>query len=258
MMATKTDIVRGKVKATPAQQKLTSKQWADKVNAAWRKTAEGFIETGQILNVAKAALKYGEWGKCLQDLDFDEDKAQKLMKIAKTTPLSNTANLRYLPPSFTTLHTLTQLEDKHLATAIKKGDVHPNMGGRDAEELVEKYQPEPEPEPKEEEAADKPAPKGKGNVSREADDADHEPTPKGSTPNSRPARKTEPSKPEINQAFDNLDAAAETLDEFCDKADLYLDSNQGDGFEPDAALIEKLEGLAEKLLDLIKRLGEGE
>jgi hypothetical protein len=76
------------------------------------------------------------------------------MRIAKV--FSNTAQIRYLPPNYTTIYELTKLSAPELKEAIKSGDIHPNMDRSDAEELVARAKGDSEDE---EEVK---APKGNG------------------------------------------------------------------------------------------------
>jgi len=145
------------IKVTAGKKGMSVKDWAVKINAAWRKAAEAYIECGQHLLDAKKALNsHGEWTKLLTDekyLAFEERTAQRLMKIAKNPVLTKPTHGSLLPPSYRTLEVLSRIPNDKLLIYIKKGDVHANMEREDAEELVEMLKP-------------------KAKVSREADDAE--------------------------------------------------------------------------------------
>src|SRR5690349_15517291 len=57
--------------------------WAERISSAWRKSAEAFIETGQLLNAAKEQLSHGDWLPLVRELPFSERTAQMLMRIAR-------------------------------------------------------------------------------------------------------------------------------------------------------------------------------
>jgi hypothetical protein len=83
--------------------------WADRINAAWRKSALAYIETGQILIDCKKTVAHGDWADMLENgLDFDATAAQRLMKIARDRRITNPANLPYLPKQLSELTKLTK------------------------------------------------------------------------------------------------------------------------------------------------------
>lgn len=207
--------------------KATAKYWANEINVLWRKTAEAYIQMGRLLNEAKKALKTSEWNILLDDkLDFDERKAQKLMKIAKHPILTAASHVTLLPPSYTTLETLARLDGPTLTKAFKKGDIHPNMERSDAEELVEMLKPKPAHDEDEVEVIE-----SEGEEEQEDDDGsedDDEPETKPSKVKDQPAStrvKTSdaPKRDIYDIALDNFDSAinlgyyAERLEEAMEK-----------------------------------------
>jgi hypothetical protein len=113
--------------------------WED----TWQKVIPGIIETGQRLINAKSDMrgKYkGQWLRLFDPLvgklPFKEDKAERLMAIAKNTFLTDSAHERNLPPSWTTLYVLSGATPKQLEKWLAAGDVHAEMERKDAEELV--------------------------------------------------------------------------------------------------------------------------
>jgi hypothetical protein len=112
------------------------KVWAALINAAWRKSIEGIIETGRLLIEAKARLKHGQWLPMLNRLHFDVRTAQKLMEVARHPVLSNTSSIPHLPPSWSTLHVLAKLPAEKLERHIEDGTVRPDMEQRDAEAIA--------------------------------------------------------------------------------------------------------------------------
>jgi hypothetical protein len=93
--------------------------WAERINAAWRKSALAYIETGQMLIECKKTVVHGDWVELLSGkLDFDERTAQRLMKIARDPRLSNPSNLSLLPKHIDPLYRLTKLSDDELNIAL--------------------------------------------------------------------------------------------------------------------------------------------
>jgi hypothetical protein len=98
------------------------KDYARRVNSAWRKSVAAIIEAGRILVEAKTKLKPGTFMEMIRaDLAFDVSTAERLMKIARTPWLVESATLPILPASWTTLYALTQLTKKEFAQAQERG-----------------------------------------------------------------------------------------------------------------------------------------
>lgn len=99
-----------------------STPWAQRIRASWQKSVEGILETGRLLIEAKAALPHGSFLKMVgEELPFSSQTAQKLMAVAADPRLSNTAHVRFLPPSWGTLYELTKLDDGEWALAEQRG-----------------------------------------------------------------------------------------------------------------------------------------
>src|SRR5216684_7762077 len=89
--------------------------FAKKIQTAWQKAVSSILETGRLLIQAKQELAYGEFLLMIEErLPFGARTAQMLMRIAEHPVLSNTKFISHLPPSWGTLHRLTQLPEKAL------------------------------------------------------------------------------------------------------------------------------------------------
>lgn len=80
--------------------------YVTEIAAAWQKAVGSIIETGKLLNEAKANVNHGDWGKLLRELPFRERTAQMLMAIAANPVLADTNHGSDLPPSWRTLYEL--------------------------------------------------------------------------------------------------------------------------------------------------------
>lgn len=113
--------------------KTQAEYWAPKIHGEWRKSIEGILGVGRQLIAAKEACEHGEFLRLFKGHDnavsdplpWGEDNAQKLIAIASSGVLSNTAHVRYLPQSFSTLYELTKLDDETLIAGIKSGEITP-------------------------------------------------------------------------------------------------------------------------------------
>lgn len=112
----------------------TWKFFADQINATWRKGAADFIRCGQLLNDAKAELQTDAFSAMVKSkLAFDRSVGVKLMKIADKSALC--AQAHNLPPCWTTLYELAQLDDDILKAKLADGTIHPGMQRKDARAL---------------------------------------------------------------------------------------------------------------------------
>lgn len=234
-------VVKAKVKLSPSVQKKMQ-AWANKINASWRKSVEAVIATGQLLIDAKDDVGHGNFLELLKNeeyLAFDEDKAQSLMTVARHPWISNTENFRYLPPSYTTLETLAALPAAAFPKLVKKSEVHANMTGKDAADVVKKVIP---PEEDEDEAPAKPTKGSK--FSRDAEDAeeveeveddgeviDHDPDEK---PAAKTGKKGKLAKPTVTKGSGGMSPVQSAI------------SNYGNGVD---SLLEFIETLDEHLPD---------
>ena len=268
-MATKTK-EKPKVKNLPKSSSMvlvkvgtknTAGYWATQINTIWRKTAASYIEMGKLLVEAKSLLKQSEWKLLLDDkLDFDESKAKKLMLIARHQTLAKSSNLNLLPPSYNTLYTLTKLDDKAVSTAIKRGDIHPNMDGGDADELVEMFQPKkPKPERSreaddaevieheddEQEEDDEGEGGGEGADAddEDEDDDDDAPAPKG-------IRKPEEAKATpYDTAVDNFDGGIDSMLYYCENLEAAMEKKGVDKLEKELKVkLKQLHAVTARLL----------
>ena len=112
--------------------------YARKINAAHGRSVSSVIEVGRLLIEAKEELDHGDFLRLFRGgtLPFGEDTAERLMRIAGNKILSNSANSRILPTSWTTLFELAKLPIRNLQEAIQDGKVHPGMRRQDVKKLL--------------------------------------------------------------------------------------------------------------------------
>lgn len=125
-----------------AGDKLTPKEWADKVNANFDRTVASILETGRLIREAHADLKGigSKWAEFRSYLKFGDSEASKYAKIGDMKLFYKQGISKRLPASVTTIYVLAQLPEDALAKFIEKGDVHPNMTRSDAERLLDSIQ----------------------------------------------------------------------------------------------------------------------
>lgn len=118
------------------------KEWARKINAAWREQVGSIIETGNLLEAAKTELvesgRRAEWRVMIEvELPFRKAMANRLIAIAQCDHFrnGNGAHVRQLPASWSTLSELTKLTAEQFAAGIKSGAIHPKMERKDVRAL---------------------------------------------------------------------------------------------------------------------------
>jgi len=99
------------------------------ISAALAKGIEAVIEAGQRIAIAQSELARPEFLAMLhEDLHITEGTASKLKSIA--------SHGKVLPPNWSVLYALTQVPQQHLISAIKDGDIHPDMQRKDVRALL--------------------------------------------------------------------------------------------------------------------------
>jgi hypothetical protein len=127
---------------------------ARRIDAAWKVTEDAdeqkvraIIETGRRLQDARDQLGWARYGKLFTAPNgvkaFDQDKAERLRKIAENPALANSAHARKLPSSWYALFVLSAIPAPVLDQLIAGGVVHRDLERSDAERLVASLQPKP-------------------------------------------------------------------------------------------------------------------
>jgi hypothetical protein len=125
----------------------TRAEHAALISAALVKGVEAAIEAGQRLAIAQSELAREDFLAMLKDdLRITEGTASKLKSIASHPVLSELSHGKALPPNWSVLYALTQVPQQRLISAIKDGDIHPDMERKDVKALLDPPSPSPEPE----------------------------------------------------------------------------------------------------------------
>lgn len=96
----------------------------------------GVVAAGQLLVEVRRSLPRGGFGPMLRtELGWNDDKAERLMAVARHEVLADSANFAELPASPNTLYELTKVPLADLRRAIATGRVHPDMRGADVHSL---------------------------------------------------------------------------------------------------------------------------
>lgn len=122
-----------------AGDKLTPKQWASKINAAWQKSAGSLLETARLVKEARGDLPMGKYRDMQKYLDMGESDISKLCAIGNCEVMYRKENMPKLPPKFSVMYLLALIPEDSLQELFDKNDIHLNMSRKCAEELKKKF-----------------------------------------------------------------------------------------------------------------------
>jgi hypothetical protein len=106
----------------------TRSDFAAEIIAASKQTIEGILKLGHTLIAAKAALDHGQFLEMIEhDLPFTSSTAERLMKIAADSRITNTAHAQLLPFAWGTLYEISKLDDSAFEQALSSGAINPRM-----------------------------------------------------------------------------------------------------------------------------------
>ena len=112
------------------------KKYAQKITDAWQKAVDGILSVGQLLREAENSLNPVEQIDLYAELPFSQSTADKLLSIANDKRLNDPTYRKYLPPHWTTLYEMTQLDDKTFKSGIAAGLINPAVERRHILELT--------------------------------------------------------------------------------------------------------------------------
>lgn len=121
-----------------------AEEWVARITESYLQSYASVIEAGRQLGEAKKALPHGDWLRMFKGhpnaverpLPFEQRTAQRLMKIARNTVLSNPAHAPHLPFRWFTLYQLSMIPEPGLLKHLDNGDIWPGMERGDAKLLV--------------------------------------------------------------------------------------------------------------------------
>lgn len=111
-------------------------EWAALIRRDLGQAVEGFIAAGEKLLEAKQQIRHGDWERwCREDCGVSPVTAHSFMKLAESA-IANLQRAEDLPPSWTTLYELRELETPQLEAAISQGRITPDLTRDQAKALV--------------------------------------------------------------------------------------------------------------------------
>ena len=117
-------------------------EYADKINASWRKTTESVLETARLCADANKDLKSKDRARLIKQLAFNAATFSKLVKIGSKYQLQSDPLKSLLPPSYSIVYEVAKLNEGDLQVAITEGVINPGMTRRDLDAWIGKTQSE--------------------------------------------------------------------------------------------------------------------
>jgi len=93
---------------------------AREIKQHWHKAVDSIIRVCGLVVEAKDQLETIDWERLKDDLPFSDSVLKKLLIIGNDKRLQKQKVQKLLPPSYSTIYEITQLEDDELTKAIKK------------------------------------------------------------------------------------------------------------------------------------------
>ena len=116
-------------------------EYADKINASWRKTTESILETARLCADANKDLKSKDRARLIKQLAFNAATFSKLVKIGSKYQLQSDPVKSLLPPSYSIVYEVAKLNEGDLQVAITEGVINPGMTRRDLDAWIGKNNP---------------------------------------------------------------------------------------------------------------------
>ena len=105
----------------------TLDEWAALINGELEKSVRCIIAAGRHLAEALESLPHGSKAGLWERIPISQAEGAKLMRIAADARITNYSALNNLPPAYTTLYELAQLDDATFHAAHENGLLTPTL-----------------------------------------------------------------------------------------------------------------------------------
>jgi predicted ArsR family transcriptional regulator len=114
----------------------TWQDYVERITVTWRRSIASIIETGRLLNEAKADIPHGVFEMMVASkLPFGPRSARMFMAVASNSVLVSVKYIAVLPPSWATLYELSTFPPNILEQKLMDGTITPKMERKDVLEL---------------------------------------------------------------------------------------------------------------------------
>ncbi len=94
--------------------------YAREIKQHWQKAVDSIFRVCGLVVKAKDQLETIDWERLKDDLPFSDSVLKKLLIIGNDKRLQKQKVQKLLPPSYSTIYEITQLEDEELKDAVEK------------------------------------------------------------------------------------------------------------------------------------------
>jgi hypothetical protein len=102
--------------------------YASEIEKHWSKALESIFAVSVLLIEArKKLLDPSDWESLKDELPFSDSVLKKLLAIGRDARLRKANLYKLLPPNYSIIYEVTQLEDEELQTAVMEGEISPRM-----------------------------------------------------------------------------------------------------------------------------------
>jgi hypothetical protein len=121
------------------------RSYAERIQGHWHNATESILEVARLCAEANDRLSAPDKKQLLEALPFSSPTFSKLAQIGTDRRLQSTRVQKLLPPNYSIIYSVAQLEDADFKTAIKEGIVNPTMKRADLQTWIEDRDPGDKP-----------------------------------------------------------------------------------------------------------------
>ena len=103
--------------------------YVQRISNSWRESVEKIIQTSHILVESEEQLSDVEFLDMVNQLPISQSTISKLLMIGKNSYLPN--KVEYLPPHWTTIYEISQLDEQQIDKGIVDGFINPSSTKKD-------------------------------------------------------------------------------------------------------------------------------
>ncbi len=115
---------------------VTLNTLAERINSCWQRTAQGVLDTARLCADAREQLEEEELEELKSQLDFSRPTFTKLAKVGAKSELYEEQVSALLPPHFSIVYQVANMDDEQRDRAIAQGVITPGMSRSELREWV--------------------------------------------------------------------------------------------------------------------------
>jgi hypothetical protein len=101
--------------------------YASEIRQHWKRALESIFAVADLLVEAKKKLDPSDWEHLKDELPFSDSVLEKLLVIGRDKRLRRSNIYGLLPPNYSIIYEITQLDNEELRTAVMDGEISPRI-----------------------------------------------------------------------------------------------------------------------------------